>query len=249
VLPKIIFLLHLKVHGWPWWWTTSAKSTWIWIPLIPIFPKMTFFRLDTHLFPAGLRVLGVMHSHLCVQSYASPHIALIAPLLWFFEDNKLAPQPTKTTRRKRFWHTMTRSFWLLRSCESVIKVVVGHVLTFFDQFNVVAGWRKKYSNDSPVPSTRCFKQPGRWRPWPMTCQTNSPSVRVSLTLMDVLLQSLWQVARRRSSIVERVETRKLMVSLKRLNMDFGWSRAFASVRMYVGEVLCACGDIKKKLEE
>ena len=184
-----------------------------------------------------------------VQSYASHDIALIAPLLWFFEDNKLAPQPTTTTRRKRFWHTMTRSFWLLRSCESVIKVVVGHVLTFFDQFNVVAGWRKKYSNDSPVPSTRCFKQPGRWRPWPMTCQTNSPSVRVSLTLMDVLLQSLWQVARRRSSIVERVETRKLMVSLKRLNMDFGWSRAFASVRMYVGEVLCACGDIKKKLEE
>ena len=49
--------------------------------------------------------------------------------------------------------------------------------------------------------------------------------------------------------MERVETRKLMVSLKRLNMDFGWSRAFASVRMYVGEVLCACGDIKKKLEE
>ena len=46
--------------------------------------------------------------------------------------------------------------------------------------------------------------------------------------------------------MERVETRKLMVSLKRLNMDFGWSRAFASVRMYVGEVLCACGDIKKK---
>ena len=43
--------------------------------------------------------------------------------------------------------------------------------------------------------------------------------------------------------MERVETRKFMVSLERLNMDFGWSRAFASVRMYVGEVLCACGDI------
>jgi len=186
------------------------------------------------------------HSHLWVQSYASHDIALIAPLLRFFEDNKLAPQPTTTTRRKRFWHTMTRSFWLLQSCGSVVKVVVGHVLTFFDQFNVVAGWRKKYSNGVSATNVRFFGQPGARRLQPISCLAPPSSVRVSLTLMDVLLQSLWQVARRRSSIVERVETRKLMVSLKRLNLDFGWSRAFASVRMYVGEVLCACGDIKKK---
>ena len=36
-------MLHLKVHGSPWWRTAIMECPWIWIPLIPIFPKNAFF--------------------------------------------------------------------------------------------------------------------------------------------------------------------------------------------------------------